>query len=114
MKHGILNDRLSGKDLVLVAPHPVIEVDGRSVRSGSARYRAGAEVRAYLTDGTPLSRTEEDVLEDTEGRSFRLTEDALIGPDGVRAERIAGHLSYWFAWIAYHPKTQVYEETARP
>ena len=85
------------------------------MRSGPARYRAGTEVRVYVvTGGTRFSRAADDALEDTEGRRWRLTEDALIGPDGARARRIAGHLSYWFAWIAYYPKTQVYDETAGP
>jgi len=35
------------------------------------------------------------------GQEWRLTEDALIGPDGQRAPRVPGHVAYWFAWAGY-------------
>ena len=40
-------------------------------------------------------------LQDGEGGTWRVTEAALEGPDGARLPRVAGRLSYWFAWDGY-------------
>ncbi|MEL7466787.1 MAG: hypothetical protein AAFN79_22120 [Pseudomonadota bacterium] len=37
----------------------------------------------------------------TGGTEWRVTEDALIAPDGARAPRVAGRTSYWFAWSSF-------------
>jgi hypothetical protein len=35
------------------------------------------------------------------GERWRVTEEALIGPEGTTAPRVAGHVAYWFAWDGY-------------
>lgn len=40
-------------------------------------------------------------LRTADGRVWRLTEDALVAPDGERLARVPGHVSYWFAWASY-------------
>ncbi|HUF38446.1 MAG TPA: hypothetical protein VMN57_07985 [Anaerolineales bacterium] len=40
--------------------------------------------------------------------AWEITEEALVGPDGARLERINGHLAYWFGWFTFFPKTLVY------
>ena len=36
-----------------------------------------------------------------DGTVWTQTEEALIGPDGATAPRVAGHVAYWFAWSGY-------------
>ncbi len=108
---GILHDTVGGEGLALLATGPVIRVDGRSVRTGPARYAAGAAVRAYRT-GERRLRLEDGALLDGEGRPWQVTEEALVGPDGARAERLPGHLAYWFGWSSYHPGTLLHGATA--
>ncbi len=33
--------------------------------------------------------------------TWKITEDALVGPGGTRLARVPGHISYWFAWDGY-------------
>ena len=42
------------------------------------------------------------------GKTWQVTEDALIGPDGTQALRVNGHLAYWFGWYAFFPNTLIY------
>ena len=82
-----------------------------------ATYEAGGEVRAYeRADHSFVPGTNEDSLTDENGAAWQVTEDALVGPDGERLERLAGHLAYWFGWYAFYPRTEIYEgtSTARP
>ena len=46
---------------------------------------------------------------DENGRSWQVTEEALVGPDGETLERINGHLAYWFGWYAFYPETELYQ-----
>jgi len=109
----VINDELGGWPLVLVATSSEIRVSGKSQRKGEAHYTAGATVRAYT--GTkipaPFSMDERGRVLDMRGIPWKVTEEALVGSGGERAERLAGVLSYWFAWNAYHPRTLVYGET---
>ena len=45
------------------------------------------------------------------GGSWKVTEDALIGPKGDTLSRQPGHVSYWFAWDGYLGiKSELYAE----
>ncbi len=35
------------------------------------------------------------------GKRWKMSENALTGPDGLRLPRVAGHVAYWFAWDGY-------------
>jgi len=35
------------------------------------------------------------------GGTWRASETELVGPDGTKLARIAGHVAYWFAWDGY-------------
>ncbi|MEM9224425.1 MAG: DUF3179 domain-containing protein, partial [Pseudomonadota bacterium] len=74
----VINDRVGGLDVVLV---------------GDPEERT---VRAYERGG----RTFDDGLK-ADGAAWTLTEDALLGPNGEIAPRVAGHIAYWFAWDGY-------------
>ena len=78
----VINDGVGALPLVLSG-------DGadRSVRAyerGDRRFEAAAEG-----------------LRDQDGRLWRVTEAVLVGPGGARLARVAGHVSYWFAWNGY-------------
>jgi hypothetical protein len=96
--------------LVFLAMRGGILVNGSSLRSGDVRYDAGAEVRAFERGGYEFSAgADGDGLVDQGGGVWEITEEALVGPNGERLERIGGHLAYWFGWFAFFPKTLVYD-----
>jgi hypothetical protein len=106
----VVNDSVGDTPVVLVATRDTVEVNGISARMGLAvRYTAGSEVRAYERgNDTFLPGPQPDTVLDASGWPWQVTEEALIGPEGERAPRISGHLSYWFAWYAFFPNTLVY------
>ena len=66
------------------------------------------DTRAYERGGHRFVARSRDELADERGRTWRVTEDALIGPGGKRLPRLAGHLAYWFGWFAFFPTTELY------
>lgn len=63
--------------------------------------RLGRTVRAY-DRGDRIFGPGEDATELFSGiETWQVTEEALIGPDGEKAPRVAGHVAYWFAWNGY-------------
>jgi len=106
---GVVNDDLAGTNIVLVANRGPISVRGENRRVGPVVYDAGGEVRAFDRGDERFSATEDpDVVVDSQGREWQVTEEALIGPDGESAPRVNGHLAYWFGWFAFFPNTLVY------
>lgn len=85
----VINDRAGVLDLVLV---------------GNAATRT---VRAYRSGGLVFEKDagESDLVAD--GRSWRVTEDALVAEDGRTLGRLPGHIAYWFAWSGYFGKEGV-------
>lgn len=79
----VINDAIGGRALMLMG-----DPDKRSVRA----YERGSHQFRATTDGGLL---------DEAGNRWRVTEEALIAPDGARLPRVAGHISYWFAWDNY-------------
>jgi Protein of unknown function (DUF3179) len=79
----VINDTFANRPIVLI---------------GDAKTRT---VRAYERGGnTFVSGKDEANLKS--GKDFwQLTEDALLGPNGEKLDRIAGHLAFWFAWDGY-------------
>jgi hypothetical protein len=105
----VVNDTFAETPIVLVAQGGSIEVDGIDLRAGEVTYDAGAEVRAYLRGEEVYSPgTQPDTVLDSMGRTWEVTEDALIGPDGQTAPRLSGHLAYWFGWYAFFPNTLIF------
>ncbi len=106
----VVNDAVGDTPVVLVASRGTITVSGQSLRDGPARWDAGGEARAYRRgEHRFASGPNPDALRDEAGRSWQLTEDALVGPTGERAERVAGVLSYWFGWAAFVPRTELWK-----
>jgi len=67
------------------------------------------ETRAYERGAHTFtaSRSKEELI-DERAAPWRLTEDALIAPDGERLARLGGHLAYWFGWFSFYPQTELY------
>ncbi len=111
MAEQVINDAVGQTSIVLIATRGNIMVDGVSQRRGEVTYDAGGEVRAYSRADQIFSPgNEPNTLIDSEGRTWEVTEDALIGPEGEVTPRINGHLAYWFGWFSFFPQTQVYGE----
>lgn len=106
----VVNDEVAGIAVVVVAAGEVVEVTGTSRRTGNTwTYSTGAEVRAYERAGETFAPgPDDDVMLDSEGREWQVTEDALVGPGGETLPRLGGHLAYWFGWYAFFPETLVY------
>lgn len=79
----VINDQVGGRAIVLIG-----DAESRTVRA----YDRGERTFAATPDAEMLSDN---------GVDWRIEEDALIGPAGERLARVAGHLSYWFAWDGY-------------
>jgi hypothetical protein len=111
LEEGVVNDVIGETEVVLIALDDEVLVDGQSLRDGNVTYSAGASVRAYARDGQEFSPglSDDEVL-DEEGRTWFVTEDALVGPNGQEFKRLGGHLAYWFGWYAFFPNTLVYGE----
>ncbi len=105
----VVNDSIGDIPIVLVASRGDITVDGSDQRSGKVTYNAGGEVRAYDRGVETFSPgSDADKLLNSSGRTWQVTEEALIVPDGESAPRINGHLAYWFGWFSFFPKTLLY------
>lgn len=83
----VINDRIGEKPVVLI---------------GDAASRT---VRAYDAEG--MTFTAAETAQDTvqaDGKTWKVTETALTGPDGKTLKRLPGHIAYWFAWQGYKPQ----------
>ena len=78
----MINDSVGDLAVVLVG-----QADSRTVRA----YERGQ--RKFRTQG--------DGLRDGEGGLWQPTEAGLTGPGGQLLPRVAGQVSYWFAWDGY-------------
>ena len=79
----VINAEVSELPVVLVGHAATRTV--RAYESGGREFTAGLGPRTLVADG----------------RDWQIEEDALIGPDGARLERLPGHIAYWFAWQGF-------------
>ncbi len=80
----VINDSVGLLDVVLVGRGETRTV--RAYERGDHAFAAGAD---------------EKELRSADGASWRITEAALVGPNGQRLRRVPGHVAYWFAWAGY-------------
>jgi len=105
----VINDVIGETTLVLIASRGDITVTAVTSRAGS--YNAGGEVRAYVRgDDTFAPGPDASTVLDSAGNRWQVTEEALVGPNGELAPRVNGHLTYWFGWYSFFPRTLVYGE----
>jgi hypothetical protein len=106
----VVNDTIGETAVVLVAPNGVLNVEGNNLRIGAVEYEVGGEVRAYERgDYQFVAEPDDNSLLDQDGQEWRITEDALVSPDGQILPRLGGHLAYWFGWYAFFPQTLLYD-----
>ena len=79
----VINDQVGARKIVLV---------------GDAKSRT---VRAYERADREFAKSEKPGHLSLAGRDWQLREEFLVGPGGTKLPRIAGHISYWFAWDGY-------------
>ncbi|MEM9801417.1 MAG: DUF3179 domain-containing (seleno)protein [Planctomycetota bacterium] len=81
-------------------------IDGAGLESPADAGRLAtldviADVQAYEGGEPSLAPTEAvDALVDDRGRTWRVTADAIVGPEGERRPRLRSHLAFGFAWDA--------------
>jgi len=92
-KKGVVNDTLAGVNLTIMAD--------AATRTARAYERGGY---SFAPGNTPTS-----VVEQKSGEVWQVAEEQLVNPrSGERLPRLGGHISYWFGWYAFYPKTEVY------
>ncbi len=64
-------------------------------------YESGGEIYERLTHSAVRTRA---------GAEWKVTEAALIGPDGEKRNRLPAHRAFWFGWHAAYPETQLIEK----
>jgi len=71
----------------------------------------GSGGRSYAAGGVTFAAADpaSGILIDGDGRTWRLTEDALVAEDGASLERLPGHNSFWFAIVNHAPRWRLYE-----
>ena len=90
----MINDKVGNLDVVLI---------------GDAATRT---VRAYQRDGRRFSKSGQRGMLSGQTGSWRIEEGHLQGPEGARLPRVAGHVSYWFAWDGYlGVKSELFQDT---
>jgi len=91
---GFIEDDIAGTSVVVIASE-----DG----SGGRAYDRGelSFTSFDMANGT---------LTSTDGFGWRIEEEALVGPDGARLERLPGHNSFWFAVTNHAPSWRLYQE----
>ena len=98
----IVNDRVGNTNVIIIA---------EATPEREFFEPGGAAVRAYARgDYVFAAGADEMTLQSADGRSWRITEEALVGEDGERLQRIGGHLAFWFGWFGFYPDTLVYGE----
>ncbi|MCO4771896.1 MAG: DUF3179 domain-containing protein [Deltaproteobacteria bacterium] len=95
----IVVDRIGETPVVLVAGGPAT----------ATSEPAGRSVRMYRWDGEAASVGEKWAVVDSEGAAWTVTEEALVGSQGERRERLPGHVAFWFGWFAFFPETEIGE-----
>ena len=79
----VINDRVADLNVVLIGD------------------RLGRTVRAYDRGTLSFAATDDPARVTTGDAVWTVEEEALTGPGGARAPRVAGHVAYWFAWDGY-------------
>lgn len=96
----IINDTVGNTDVVIVAD---ATPDRDFFEPGGAAVRA-FDSNGYIFEAGDNATT----LVSDDGRTWELTEEALIADDGETLDRVGGHLAFWFGWFGFYPDTLVY------
>lgn len=115
-KAEVLVMRLRGEDGVgrpvaisagFLTKHTLFSLDSGGRRFVVLTTPRGAN-RVYEARGVQFTDWNgRDAAQDAHGRWWRVTEEALLAPDGADAPspRVAAQRAFWFAWVAQFPET---------
>lgn len=88
-KHPVHHDRQATKDFVVLTD------------------KSGAH-RVFVSDGVRFeSWNRRDKAIDSNGDTWRVTEQRLEAEDGRTLERLPAHRAFWFGWYSAHPETRL-------
>ncbi len=90
-REGLTHDEVGGKPIVLLTNR----------RSGAVRAFETAGKRFKDAGGGRL-------VEEGRGTVWKVDEESLVGENGEKLPRIAGHNAFWFGWYAFFPTTEIY------
>lgn len=120
-----LDNRLANKAEVLALREAGARADPLAI---SAAYlaahpvyhdRVGATAFVVLTDASGANRVYESrglriaawdserLATDSQGRSWKVGEDALTGPGRQKLRRLPAHRAFWFGWYSAYPETRL-------
>jgi hypothetical protein len=79
--------------------------------SGGQQYLVvtdpGGASRVYESGATQFESFDGKTAIDTNKGTWKMTESALVGPDGTKLRRYPAHRVYWHSWSAAFPDTQL-------
>ena len=88
-KHALHHDTVGRRDVVILTDS------------------SGAN-RVYDAKGATFSKWDRNVtLVDQERQTWKVTENALLGPTGQQLDRLAAHRAFWFGWHAQFPHSRL-------
>ncbi|MCZ6708030.1 MAG: DUF3179 domain-containing (seleno)protein, partial [Chloroflexi bacterium] len=97
---GFVQDEIGGVPVVVLATGGANSGNGASGRGGGRAYAAGEVRFVEASGGAALS---------DDGRSWQVSEEALIGPAGERLERWPSFNAFWFAVVYLAAETRLFE-----
>lgn len=94
-KKRVVNDAVGGMNLVILADN-----ETRTARAYERRnYNFG------------VGKISQEIVEQQTGEIWQVQEEQLVNRrTGEQLPRLGGHVSYWFGWYAFYPRTEVYNE----
>jgi len=120
-----LDDRLANKAEVLAlrfseAPGEQLAIAADFLAANRVYHdRVGRTGFVVLTDASGANRVYESrkavfvswngesVLQDRDGKTWKVNEDRVTGPQGETLRRLPAHRSFWFGWYAAYPGTRL-------
>jgi hypothetical protein len=96
---GVVNDALGGVDI--------------AVFGGRSGYTAIAFERRLGDRVLEFVRRDDAIVDDSSGSVWDVTGRAVSGPlAGQRLAHVRSLVEEWYAWAAYHPHTELYDEAS--
>jgi hypothetical protein len=89
----VVNDAVGGMNLVILA-------------DSETRTARAYERRDYNFSAGKISQ---EIVEQQTGEIWQVQEEQLVNArTGEKLPRLGGHVSFWFGWYAFYPRTEIY------
>lgn len=63
--------------------------------------------RAYAIGAQKFKSYKRGILNDHTGMRWKISDTAIVSPDGDRFQRLSAHEIFWFAWVNVYPNTRI-------